>query len=186
MWRIKRCDDCHLAIAGSVVNQTGILSGAAEFCNGLRLTHHPPHTFQVTILQDTRAHWLLTSSPKDQTIKDLSSNYKRIERANQDSRHLPSPLTTVLCDRKQILYYNVNNVVPYTLTLTPRPAGVSCWLLRSFRLSSPIREVRCCRQSACPWEAEICSRLFASSSLISSRLSAARWGCRRKERRTGR
>lgn len=29
----------------------------------------------------------------------------------------------------------------------------------------------------------MCSRLFLSSSLISSRLSAARWGCRRSEGR---
>lgn len=61
-----------------------------------------------------------------------------------------------------------------SLTFTPRPAGVSCLLLRSFRPSSPISDVRCCRQSACPCEAEMCSRLLPSSSRMSSRLSAAR------------
>lgn len=41
---------CYLPIAGSVVDQTGMLSGAAQLCDGLRLTHHPPHTLQMTVL----------------------------------------------------------------------------------------------------------------------------------------
>ena len=43
----------YLSIASSIMDQTGMFSGAAQLCDGLRLTHHPPHTLQMTVLQQT-------------------------------------------------------------------------------------------------------------------------------------
>lgn len=63
------------------------------------------------------------------------------------------------------------------ITFIANPAGVSCKMFRSFKQSSPIKEVRCCRHSACPFEAATCNRLLSHSSWILSRLSAAKCGC---------
>lgn len=63
------------------------------------------------------------------------------------------------------------------VTFIANPAGVSCSMFRSFKQSSPIKEVRCCRHSACPFDAATCNRLLSHSSWILSRLSAAKCGC---------
>lgn len=73
--------------------------------------------------------------------------------------------------------FSCGEASPQPVTLMARPAGVNFSVFRSLRQSSPIKEVRCWRHSACPCDAAMCNRLFPFSSWILSRLSAARCGC---------
>ena len=69
----------YLSIAGSVVDQTRMFSGAAQLRDGLRFTHHPPHTLQMTVLKQqtqtqTQTHTHThTHFSKDQLVGNLSS-----------------------------------------------------------------------------------------------------------------
>lgn len=41
----------YLAVSCGVVDQAGVLPGAAELGDGLRLAHHPAHALQVPVLE---------------------------------------------------------------------------------------------------------------------------------------
>lgn len=40
----------YLAVAAGVMDEAGEVPGAAQFCDGFCLTHHPAHTLQLAIL----------------------------------------------------------------------------------------------------------------------------------------